>query len=79
MKVFTSFLHIRRNKALHKAVMAKDSKTAIQCNILIQLENSMLMYGIYNAETLEQLINMVYHIHNTTSLHENSVQDNKGH
>ena len=30
----------------------------------------MLMYGIYNAETLEKLINTVYNIHNTTSLHE---------
>ena len=28
------------------------------------------MYGIYNAETLEHLINMVHCIHNTTSLHE---------
>ena len=25
------------------------------------------MYGIYNAETLEKLINTVHHIHNTTS------------
>ena len=27
----------------------------------------MLIYGIYNAETLEQLINTVHHIHNATS------------
>ena len=37
-----------------------DSKTTIQHNKLIQLENSMLMYGIYNAETLEQIINTVH-------------------
>ena len=36
----------------------------------MQLENSMLMYDIYNAETLEKIINTVHHIHNTTSLHE---------
>ena len=30
----------------------------------------MLMYGVYNAETLEKLINTVHNIHNTTSLHE---------
>ena len=30
----------------------------------------MLMYGIYNAEMLEKLINTVHHIHNTTSSHE---------
>ena len=47
-----------------------DSKTTIQCNKLMQLENSMLMYGIYNAETLEKFINTVHNIHNTTSSHE---------
>ena len=47
-----------------------DSKTTIQCNKLIQLENSMLMYGVYNTETLEMLINTVDLIHNTTSSHE---------
>ena len=39
-------------------------------NKLMQLENSMLMYGVYNAEMLEKLISTVHHIHNTTSLHE---------
>ena len=47
-----------------------DSKTTIQHNKLMQLENSMLIYGVYNAEMLEKLINTVHHIHNTTSLHE---------
>ena len=28
------------------------------------------MYGIYNAETLEKLIDTVHKIHNTTSSHE---------
>ena len=36
----------------------------------MQLENSLVMYGIYNTETLEQLINTVHHIHNTTSSNE---------
>ena len=47
-----------------------DSKIPIQHNKLMQLENSMVMYGIYNAETLEQLINTVHCIHNTTSSNE---------
>ena len=47
-----------------------DSKTTIQHNKLMQLENSMLMYGIYNAEMLDKLINTVHSIHNMTSLHE---------
>ena len=58
----SSFLHRKR----HKAVKALDSKTTIQHNKLMQLENSMVMYEIYNAETLEQLINTVHHIHITT-------------
>ena len=36
----------------------------------MQLENSMLMYGVYNVETLEKLINTVHNIHKTTSSHE---------
>ena len=49
---------------------AMDSKTTIQHNKLIQLENSMLMYGIYNAASPEKLISTVHHIHNTTSSHK---------
>ena len=49
-------------KALHKAVIAK-----LLSNML---ENSLLMYGIYNVETLVKLINTVHNIHNTTSSHE---------
>ena len=47
-----------------------DSKATIQHNKLMQLENSMLMYGVYNAEMLEKLIYTVHHIHNTKSSHE---------
>ena len=47
-----------------------ENKATIQCNKLMQLEKSMLMYGIYNAETLEKLINTVHNIHNTTSSYE---------
>ena len=46
------------------------SKATIQHNRLMQLENAMLMYGIYNAETLEKVINTMHNIHNTTSSHE---------
>ena len=52
------------------AVKAMDNKATIQCKKLIQLENSMLMYGLYNVETLEKLINTVHIIHNTTLSHE---------
>ena len=67
MKEIYGFLNKKRHKALHKAVRAMDNKTPTLHNKVILLENFMIMYGIYNAETLEQPINTVYHIHNTTS------------
>ena len=66
----SSFLHHNQNKTLYKAVKAMDSKTNIQHNKLIQLENSILMYGVYNAKTLEKFIDTAHQIHNTTSSHE---------
>ena len=33
-------------------------------------DNTMLMYWIYNAETLEKLVNTVHEIHNVTPSHE---------
>ena len=69
-----SFLHNKR----HKAVKAMDSKTAIHHNKFMQLENSMIMYGIYNAETLGQLINIVHYIHNTMSTNEKLFAGQKG-
>ena len=47
-----------------------NNQTDIQHNKLIKLDNTMLMNGIYNAETLEKLINTVQEIHNVTSSHE---------
>ena len=37
----------------------------------MKLGDTMLMYGIYNAEILEKLIQTVHEIHNNTSSHEN--------
>ena len=48
----SSFLHNERHKALHNAVKTMDE--------LMHLESSMVMYGIYNAGTLENLINTVH-------------------
>ena len=47
-----------------------DNKANIQCNKLTKLDDTMLMYGIYNADMLEELIKTVHEIHNTTSSHE---------
>ena len=70
MKAYLVSFIKKKNNTLHKAVNAKDDKANIQHNKLMKLENSMLMYGVYNAETLEKLINTVHDIHNATSSHE---------
>ena len=66
----SSVLQQRCENALQKAVHAMSNQADIQCNKLMKLDNTMLMYGIYNAETLEKLINTVQEIHNVTSSHE---------
>ena len=72
----SSFLQHKQNNALHKAVNAMNNKANIQCNKLMKLDDTMLMYGIYNAEMLEKLIKTVHEIHNTRSSHEKFLQGN---
>ena len=66
----SSFLHYKRQKALHKAIQAMENKVDIQCNEIFHLEDSMVMYGIYNFDTLEDLIDTVHRLHNQTSWNE---------
>ena len=66
----SSFLQQKCKNALHNAVNAISNQVNIQHNKLMKLDNTMLMYGIYNAETLEKLIETVHEIHNATSSHE---------
>ena len=63
----SSFLQQKCKNALHKAV---NPQANTQCNILMKLDDTMLLYGICDTETLEKLIRTVHVIHNTTSLHE---------
>ena len=46
-----------------KAVSAMSIETDIQRNTLMHLENALVMYGVYNAETLERLIKTVHALH----------------
>ena len=70
-----SFLHKRRHKALHKVVKAMSVTTDMQRKIRIHLENMMVMYGIYNTETLENLVKTVHAIHSRQTLYENLFAD----
>ena len=52
------------------AVKAMETKVNIQHYKLIHLEDSLVMYGVYNAETLEKLISTVHQRYNTTTPNE---------
>ena len=60
------------NKPCWKLVKACPQSQILFCSRENNLptDNTMLMYGIYNADTLEKLINTVQEIHNVTSSHE---------
>ena len=66
----SSFCQRKCEDTLQKAMIAMNNEADFQHNKLLKLDNTMLMYRIYNAETLEELINTVQEIHNVTSSHE---------
>ena len=66
----SSFLHHKRHKALHKAVAVMDKKTNIQLNRIHHMEDTMIMYGVYNSDTLTDLIDTVHGMQNFTTLNE---------
>ena len=63
----SSFLHHERHKALTKAVNVMQEKANLQCNRVYHLEDTMIMYGKYNSDTLMDLIDTVHHMQNLTS------------
>ena len=61
---------LKGQKALHKAVHAIDNKVDLQCNMIFHLEDSIVMYGVYNSDTLDDLINTDHKLHNGTTWNE---------
>ena len=59
----SSFLHHKRHNALQRTVKAMSISTDVQRNKLMHLENSLIMYGVYNAETLEKLVKTAHVLH----------------
>ena len=66
----SSSLHHKRHKALHKAVKVMEKKTDLQCNKFHHLEDRMIMYGVYNSDTLIELIDTFHKMQNTTTWKE---------
>ena len=66
----SSYLQNRRQKAWHKAFVAMENKMNLEQNRVFYLEDSMVMYGIYNSDTLEQLVDTMHKMHNKTTWNE---------
>ena len=66
----SSFLHHKRHKALHKAVAVMNKRSNVQHNRIHHLEDSMIMYGVYNSDTLKDLIDTVHRMQNFTTWNE---------
>ena len=66
----SSFLHHKRHKALNKAIKQINERQDIEHNRIYHLEDTMIMYGKYNSDTLTNLIDMVHRMHNLTSIKE---------
>ena len=47
-------------------MIGMNSEAQFQCNKVLKLDNTMLIYRINNAETLEKLINTVKELHYVT-------------
>ena len=50
-----------------------ERKTNLQCNKIHHLEDTMIMHGVYNSDTLTDLINTVHRMHNTTTWKERTL------
>ena len=66
----SSFLHLKRYKALQKAVNIMNSKTNIDHNRVYHLEDTMIMYGKYCSDTLMEFVNRVHQMQNVTTWKE---------
>ena len=71
----SSFLHHKRYKALNKAVKVMERKSYLQQNKIHHLEYTMIKYGVYNSDTLTELIDTVHRMHNTTTWKEKLLQE----
>ena len=70
------FLYHKKHKALHKAVAVMNKKTDVQCNQIHHLEDTMIMYGVYNSDTLTDLIDTVHRMQNCTTSNEKTFAGN---
>ena len=66
----SSFLHHKRHRAPNKAIKQINERQNIEHNRICHLEDTMIIHGKYNSDTLTNLIDTVHQMHNLTSLKE---------
>ena len=62
----SSYLQHKQGKILQQAMHTMNKRVDIECNRVFHLEVSMIMYDVYNVDTLEKLIQMLHKM-NTNS------------
>ena len=60
----SSYLQHKQQKALQQAMHTMNKRINIERNRAFHLEDSMIMYGVYNVDTLEKLIQKVHKMNN---------------
>ena len=55
---------------MHKAVAIMNKRTDIQLNRIHHLEDTMMMYGVYNSDTLKDLMDTVHRMQICTTWNE---------
>ena len=66
----SSLLHHKRHKVLHKSVAMMNKRSNVQRNRIHHLEDSMIMCGVYNSDTLKDLIDTVHRMQNFMTWNE---------
>ena len=66
----SSYLQHKQQKALQQAMHTMNKRINIEQNRVFHLEDSMIMYGVYNVDTLEKLIQMVHKMNNRSVWYE---------
>ena len=66
----SSYLQHKQQKALQQAMHTMNKRINIERNRVFHLEDSMIMYGVYNVDTLEKLIQMVHKMNNRSVWYE---------
>ena len=69
-EAISSYLQHKWQKALQWDMNTMNKRINIEWNRVFHLEDSMIMYGIYNVDTLEKLIQMVHKMNNRSVWYE---------